>query len=183
MIAALGGASTLSTVTPTDDDVVLFAALSVARASSVCPTPSSPAGVAQAYSYDVPPAEARPVEAPPGVEPTGVVVAGHPILPPRFSGLEDELLASPMLHHPPFAAEVRKWVGLWSDDFSDWMPSYLSRMTSFESMVDRELAERGLPWSLRFLPVIESGYSTTAVSSASACRSPGRFSAVMACVS
>jgi len=110
----------------------------------------------------------EPVEQVEIVGSEGVVVAGHPTLPPRFSGLEDELLASPMLHHPPFAAEVDRWVGFWSDNFSDWMPSYLTRMTSFEAMVDEQLAARELPWSLRYLPVIESGYSPSAVSTASA---------------
>lgn len=96
------------------------------------------------------------------------VVVGHPILPPRFEGLRDELLASPMLHHPPFAAEVDHWVGLWSENFAKWMPSYLERMMSFDAMVDSVVDAKGLPWSLRYLPVIESGYSPTAVSSASA---------------
>ena len=112
--------------------------------------------------------EVQPVEALTGMQAVYVVAAGHPALPPRFSGLEDELLASPMLHHPPFAAEVDRWVRFWSHSSSDWMPSYLTRMTSFESMVDEQLAARELPWSLRYLPVIESGYSPSAVSSASA---------------
>ncbi len=112
--------------------------------------------------------EVQPVEEvlQPGIE--GVVTAGHPVLPPRFSGMADELLASPMLHHPPFADEVGRWVGFWSGNFSKWMPSYLGRMSAFETMVDATLQERELPWSLRYLPVIESGYSPTAVSSASA---------------
>lgn len=110
----------------------------------------------------------QPVEVVPQPALGGVVAAGHPVLPPRFAGMADELLASPMLHHPPFASEVERWVGFWSSNFSEWMPSYLTRMTSFEEMVDATLASRELPWSLRYLPVIESGYSPTAVSSASA---------------
>jgi membrane-bound lytic murein transglycosylase D len=92
----------------------------------------------------------------------------HPLLPARFYALEDELLASPMLHHPEFQDEVERWVGRWANGFSEWMPSYLDRMTWFEHMVDTTLAARELPWSLRYLPVIESGYSPSAVSSASA---------------
>lgn len=92
----------------------------------------------------------------------------HPLLPSRFHSFEDELLASPMLHHPEFQVEVERWVGRWADGFSEWMPSYLDRMTWYERMVDTTLAAHGLPWSLRYLPVIESGYSTSAVSSASA---------------
>jgi hypothetical protein len=92
----------------------------------------------------------------------------HPVLPPDLAALQDELLASSMLHHPPFATEVERWVGHWSERFSEWMPTYLERMTGFEGTVDESLAARGLPWSLRYLPVIESGYSPSAVSSASA---------------
>jgi membrane-bound lytic murein transglycosylase D len=98
----------------------------------------------------------------------GVVLAAHPTLPPRFAGLEDELLASPMLHHKGFAEEVSRWVRFWSVNSAEWMPDYLARMSSFEGMVDEALQTRGLPWSLRYLPVIESGYSPTAVSSARA---------------
>lgn len=108
---------------------------------------------------------ARP---PLGAGPQRVAALDHPLLPASLIGLEDELLASPMLHNPEFRAEVDRWIGRWTTSFSDWMPEYLERMTGFEAMVDSTLAARGLPWSLRYLPVIESGYSPTAVSSASA---------------
>lgn len=98
----------------------------------------------------------------------GAVLAEHPLLPPHFEGMADELLASPMLHHPEFIEEVNRWVGYWSRNFSRWTPVYLERMTAFEVLVDTTLAAHDLPWSLRYLPVIESGYSPTAVSSASA---------------
>jgi membrane-bound lytic murein transglycosylase D len=103
-----------------------------------------------------------------GANRVGMVTAAHPLLPPRFHGIDDEILASPMLHHPPFAAEVEVWVEKWSSTFSRSMPTYLERMTSFAAVVDVTLDERSLPPSLRYLPVIESGYSPTAVSSASA---------------
>ena len=98
----------------------------------------------------------------------GIVRVDHPLLPGRFGGLEDELLASPMLWHPEFQDEVERWVRFWETAPKQWFPSYLDRMTWFEGMVDARLAEHGLPWSLRYLPVIESGYSPSAVSSASA---------------
>ena len=98
--------------------------------------------------------------------PTPAVASGHPYLPARFADFDDALLASPMLYHPDFQAEVDRWVERWSRNFSRWMPEYLSRMTGFERMVDSTLANRGLPPSLRYLPVIESGYSPSAVSSA-----------------
>lgn len=121
---------------------------------------------------DAPTPEPEPVlqsvEVMPEVPLAGIVASGHPVLPARFAGLEDEILASPMLYHPPFAAQVDRWVERWSVTFSDWMPEYLERMTGFEEMVDTALSGHDLPWSLRYLPVIESGYSPTAVSSASA---------------
>ena len=82
--------------------------------------------------------------------------------------IEDEILASPMFQDPIFLAEVHKWVTFWETRHSRWVPSYLERMTWFEGNVDAELAEHRLPWTLRFLPVLESGYSPSAVSSASA---------------
>jgi hypothetical protein len=117
---------------------------------------------------DPPEATVQAVEPMPTVAVAGVVSNGHPVLPARFAGLEDELLASPMLYHPPFAAEVEVWVDRWSTALGRWMPAYLERMTGFEQMVDATLADRGLPPSLRYLPVIESGYNPSAVSSAKA---------------
>jgi len=119
---------------------------------------------AEAAAVDARAAEAT---APEGTDDASTSVS-HPLLPPALAALDDGVLSSAMLHHPPFAAEVERWIGFWSNSFSDWMPVYLSRMTSFESMVDETLAAHGLPWSLRYLPVIESGYSPGAVSSAKA---------------
>jgi membrane-bound lytic murein transglycosylase D len=82
--------------------------------------------------------------------------------------LDDAILTSPMFQDQRFLAEVHKWVTFWETRHSKWVPSYLERMTWFEGNVDAVLAEHELPWSLRFLPVLESGYSTSAVSSASA---------------
>jgi transglycosylase-like protein with SLT domain len=97
-----------------------------------------------------------------------LVPAGHPLLEARFVGMEDELLSSPMLWHPGFQAEVKRWVHFWETAPRQWFPTYLERMTWFEGMVDATLAEKKVPWSLRYLPVIESGYSPSAVSSAKA---------------
>ena len=90
------------------------------------------------------------------------------LLPPNLARRDDELLASPMLRDPEFRAEVERWVRFWETKPSEWFPDYLARMTWFEEMVDTTLAAHGLPWSLRYLPVIESGYSPSAVSSARA---------------
>jgi membrane-bound lytic murein transglycosylase D len=134
---------------------VVFGTAGLVRARDVGPVAEADATV-------------QPVEPLPALVVSGVVPQGHPVLPARFAGLEDELLASPMLHHPPFAAEVEVWVDRWSSSLGRWMPTYLERMTGFERMVDETLAEKGLPPSLRYLPVIESGYNPSAVSSAKA---------------
>ena len=84
------------------------------------------------------------------------------------SPFRDELLETPMLTHPDFISEVRRWVRFWETAPARWFPDYLERMTWFEEIVDTTLAAHDLPWSLRYLPVIESGYSPTAVSSAQA---------------
>jgi len=80
----------------------------------------------------------------------------------------DELLQTPMLGHPDFVREVRRWVRFWETAPAEWFPEYMARMDGFVEIVDTTLAAHDLPWSLRYLPVIESGYSPTAVSRAQA---------------
>jgi peptidoglycan lytic transglycosylase D len=109
-----------------------------------------------------------PMTPQPGRNVVALVGKDHPLLESRFVGMEDELLASPMLWHPEFQSEVQRWVKFWETTPKQWFPAYLQRMTGFESMVDATLLENRLPWSLRYLPVIESGYSPSAVSSAKA---------------
>lgn len=104
----------------------------------------------------------------PAIDSDALVLVGHPHLPERLTGIEDALLASPILFHPDVVAEMERWTGYWSSNLAPYVPLYLSRMTAFEGVVDSTISSRELPWSLRFLPVIESGYSPTAVSSASA---------------
>jgi peptidoglycan lytic transglycosylase D len=90
------------------------------------------------------------------------------LLPPDLAGLDDEILSSPMLRDPDFRAEVDRWANYWRTTAARWFPDYLERMGWFAQTVDEALREEGLPPSLRYLPVIESGYSPRAVSRASA---------------
>lgn len=80
----------------------------------------------------------------------------------------DELLASPVLRDPEFARAVHGWVGYWTVTASDWFPGFLSRMAWLGSSVDSALVTRGFPPSLRYLPLIESGYDPRVTSRASA---------------
>lgn len=82
--------------------------------------------------------------------------------------VRDEILSSPMGRHPEFRREVHRWVEYWRTAGSRWFPGYLERMGWFAPMVDSSLERKGLPPSLRYLPIVESGYSPRAVSRASA---------------
>ena len=115
-------------------------------ASIVC---AATVGLYGAHSDDVTEvAAAEPIVAP---QPS-------PILPASFTAIEDELLASPMFENQEFLYEVGRWVRFWETTHSKWLPTYLERMTWFEDSVDAVLAVHELPWSLRFLPILESGY-------------------------
>jgi len=101
------------------------------------------------------------------------VVAGDAAPPelgeaPPERMVNDEILASPLTRDPEFQARVAYWVDHWSTTAARWFPEYLERMTWFSPVVDSTLARKDLPPSLRYLPVIESGYSPRAVSRASA---------------
>jgi membrane-bound lytic murein transglycosylase D len=83
-------------------------------------------------------------------------------------GGEDPIVDSPWTLHPGLEAEVSRWTGYWTGRGREEFEIYLERMTVYEALVDRSLARRGLPPSLRYLPIIESGYTVHAVSRASA---------------
>lgn len=70
----------------------------------------------------------------------------------------DELLASPVLRDLEFARDVHWWVGYWTVSASRWFPSWLGRMADRGDAVDSALVAQGFPASLRYLPLIESGY-------------------------
>ncbi|MDH3207084.1 MAG: lytic transglycosylase domain-containing protein [Gemmatimonadota bacterium] len=103
----------------------------------------------------------------------GHTLPALPVIPARFDGvlLEaylrqpevvydplDHLLTSPVLRDPDFARAVHTWIEYWTVYATDWFPSFLTRMAASGNAVDSALAMRGLPPSLRYLPLIESGY-------------------------
>lgn len=105
-----------------------------------------------------------------------------PVIPVRFEGVplesylrtslsdhhRDELLASPVLRDPEFARRVHWWVGYWTGPARRWFPGFLERMAWLGGTVDSALVTRGLPPSLRYLPLIESGYHPGVTSGARA---------------
>lgn len=90
------------------------------------------------------------------------------LAPPSGEPMVDELLASPLLRDPAFNEVLDDWLGYWGDSARPWFPDFVRRMGSFEQTVDSALAARRLPPSLRYLPLIESGYNPGARSHAAA---------------
>lgn len=90
------------------------------------------------------------------------------LAPPDDEGVVDELLASSVLRDPDFGEALDWWIDYWGDAARPWFPDFVRRMGSFEQTVDSALAERRMPPSLRYLPLIESGYNPGARSRAAA---------------
>ncbi len=88
--------------------------------------------------------------------------------PPPDDDYFDPILASAVLRDPEFEEEVAWWIDYWQNAARPWFPDFLRRMGAFERTVDSALAERAMPPSLRYLPLIESGYSPWARSHAAA---------------
>jgi len=63
---------------------------------------------------------------------------------------------------------VQSAVTLFSSRLKGDIQTYLTRSARYKKMIDKALAEEGLPKGLAYLPVIESGYSMTMTSRAGA---------------
>lgn len=70
----------------------------------------------------------------------------------------------PIPEHP----SVRSAVSLFSGSLKDNIQTYLTRSAKYKKMIDAALANERLPKALAYLPVIESGYSSTLSSRAGA---------------
>ena len=91
------------------------------------------------------------------------------LLPPPVVEEEiDPILHSEWAYHPGIQDRASYWMEVFTERERSWFPIYLQRMARYAPLVDSMIAEAGLPASLRYLPVIESGYSPRAVSVASA---------------
>lgn len=64
----------------------------------------------------------------------------------------------------PDERAVRSALTLFTNDLRNDIQSYLTRSAKYKKMIDKALTEAGLPKGLAYLPVIESGYSTTLTS-------------------
>ena len=109
----------------------------------------------------------------PSLPPLAVTYSGVP-LTTRLSeadidaGDSDDLFDSPVLGDTAFARAVHGWVGYWTGPAAEWFPGFLQRMAWFGPTVDSALADAELPPSLRYLPLIESGYDPRVTSRARA---------------
>lgn len=126
-----------------------------------------------AHPVAAPPAPPPPIPAPDpgehvgaGVGLTSAVV--DVVLAEPGPARRDEILASPVGRDPGFQKEVARWVAYWRSREGQLFAESLSRMGWFSDAVDSTLARKGLPSSLRYLPIVESGYSPSAVSRARA---------------
>ena len=122
------------------------------------------AGGAAAYTIPVPTELAfHPFDGPVPYQPRL-----DPIRVPPPEVRPDALLTSPVMGDPDFAAAVGKWMDYWETEAASALPVILGRMASYEQTVDSAIAVNDLPHSLRYLPLIESGYDPAAASRARA---------------
>ena len=91
-----------------------------------------------------------------------------PALPPPPAGVPDAIMDSRWARHPDMSARTDEWVRYWSEEGRSNFQIYLERMERYRLVVEPEIAARGMPPSLRVLPILESGYRPAAVSPASA---------------
>ena len=88
--------------------------------------------------------------------------------PPPDGMPRDPLLYSRWALHPVVRDRVRDWIDRYSVRDGHSFPIFLERMSEYAPVVDSALAVEGLPRSLRYVPIIESGYVTSATSPVSA---------------
>ncbi|MDE2982956.1 MAG: lytic transglycosylase domain-containing protein [Gemmatimonadota bacterium] len=77
-------------------------------------------------------------------------------------------IRSPLARDSVVEEEAKRWVDHWWTGGQGSVQRGLERMGRYEDYIDAELAIRTLPPSLRYLPLIESGYNHLAVSPAGA---------------
>ncbi len=126
--------------------------------------PGSPAEAAPVTLTD----EQVPAEPSPAPEP-----ALEPTEPPEAEELPepepepvpaDAVTGSAAAAHHELADDLGEWFDYWLDDYGPNLRLSLERMGRYGGMVDAALEERGLPRSLRYLPIAESYYNPRAYS-------------------
>lgn len=85
-----------------------------------------------------------------------------PVAPAAAS--TDAIVGSPWAAHEDAEGHVARWFDYWRSRERGPFERALVRMGRYESFVEQEIDKRGLPPSLKYLPVIEGGYYPRAVS-------------------
>ncbi|HKO56618.1 MAG TPA: transglycosylase SLT domain-containing protein [Thermoanaerobaculia bacterium] len=92
-----------------------------------------------------------------------IVAREHrPVAPPA---VDVEAAASMPI---PDHRSVRGAISLFSNEMKSDIQAYLTRSGRYKKLIDKSLADAGLPKGLAYLPVIESGYAPTLTSRAGA---------------
>jgi membrane-bound lytic murein transglycosylase D len=123
------------------------------------------------YGYATAPrplAAAAPLAAATGLEelmtPKALVPGSPHVAEAEVEGKLDPILDSPISFDSSVQDATRTWVEAWTTRQMGTFERYLARMGEWEGLVGNELEARELPPSLRYLPIVESGYSPLAVS-------------------
>lgn len=99
------------------------------------------------------------VERPPADHPAPRPVRALPRREAGFGGIvADPIVTSPWALEDETVERVDWWLDYWQTRASDHFVRALVRMGGYDDYIDAELAVRGLPPSLRYLPIIEAGY-------------------------
>jgi len=70
----------------------------------------------------------------------------------------DPILHARVGQDPHLQERTEFWKSFWTSRSRGHFERYLDRMGAWDAFVDGELAARGMPASLRYLPIVESGY-------------------------
>lgn len=117
-------------------------------------TPAAPAG-------EPAPAERSPAPEP-VLEPTPAPRVEASAEPEPEPVAADAVTGSPAAAHHELADPLDRWFDFWLDDYGPHLRLSLERMGRYGDMVDAALEERGMPRSLRYLPIAESYYNPRA---------------------
>lgn len=132
---------------------LLLGSLLAVSACGTAPPPRAPGPLA--VSGDVAPS-APPVDA---VFTEGILRPPAVVVDPG-----DPILGSTLAEHPEVLKEVHYWILRWQTWGEGYFHGYLERMGRYAGIVEAAVEERELPPSLRYLPLIESGYNPRASS-------------------
>lgn len=102
------------------------------------------------------------------ITPTAEFDPWEAVLSPPPPVVDDPILASRWGSDPRIRERSEFWMDYWQNRGAGDFQIYLNRLEWYRPVVEAEIEARGLPESLLYLPIIESGYTTRAVSRASA---------------